>query len=59
MQSIREGDPILLWLFAKVLANTDKDATDAADALGQRNRVPGGRAPFVNGQRLGQVGKQS
>lgn len=57
VKSIREGNPIMLWLVAKGLSNTDKDATDAADALGERNRVSGGRTPLIDGQCLGQVGE--
>lgn len=57
MQPIGEWDPIELWLVPKGLANAYKDATDAADAFRQRNSVPGGCSPLVNGQGLGQIGE--
>lgn len=55
VKPIGEWDPVVFRLIAVRLSNTDKDASDATDAVREWVGVPGGCSPLVNGQCLRQV----
>lgn len=57
MQPIGERYPVVLGLIAKHLTDANVNATNATHALRERHAVACGRAPFVDGQRFGQIGE--